>query len=166
MKKIKLQSGKYTKVDDDNYEYLNQFKWRWRKLTNSLYVYRMYYIGNGKYKHESMHRIIMNAPKGMDVDHIDHNGLNNQKSNLRIVTRSQNMMNTKKIQKNKSSKYKGVVWFKPIKKWQVRIMINYKYISIGYFDSEDEAGLAYNKKAQELYGEYAYYNKIKKDGVK
>ena len=106
-----------------------------------------------------MHRLLMNEPAGFDIDHIDHNKLNNQKNNLRIVTRSQNMMNRLKG-KNCSSIYKGVCWKGEINKWSVQIMIDNKYIHIGVFKIEEEAALAYNKKAKELFGEYAYLNEV------
>ena len=94
----------------------------------------------------------------MVVDHIDHDGLNNCKSNLRIATLSENRRNSRKA-KDTSSKYKGVSWHKNNKKWEVKIGFNYKKIHIGYFNNIKEAAEAYNKKAKELFGEFAYLNK-------
>ena len=87
----------------------------------------------------------------------DGDGLNNQKANLRICTRSQNKMNGKSY-KNSSSKYKGIWWVKKNKKWRVRIRLNNKTIHLGYFKDETEAAKAYDSKAKELFGEFARLN--------
>lgn len=104
-----------------------------------------------------MHREIMNAPKGMVVDHIDGNGLNNRKSNLRICTQAQNNLNSRP-KRNCSSRYKGVSFYKRDKIWQVQIFHNSRTIFLGRFDDEIEAALAYDRKAAELFGEFAYLN--------
>ena len=102
-----------------------------------------------------MHKLITGYK---ETDHIDGNGLNNQRGNLRSVTDSQNQMNRKNIRG--TSKYKGVYWNKANKKWLARITINQKNIYIGYFLYEHNAAHAYNFKATELYGEYASLNPI------
>lgn len=142
------------KVDDEDFEMLSQYKWRISKgyVRTTIKIY-------GKWKNIFMHRLIMNTPKGMFTDHIDRNKLNNTKNNLRIVTSQQNNMNVQK-RKNCSSKYKGIHWFKRDKKWQAQIMINNKHIYLGLFKNEIDAAIAYNNKAKELFGEYAYLNNI------
>jgi len=105
----------------------------------------------------SMHREIMNAPKGLDVDHIDGNGLNNRKSNLRLCTHAENVHNSRPM-RNGSSKYKGVCWHKTYKKWYSSIGKTGKRFYLGRFDNEIDAALAYDKKAKELFGEFAYLN--------
>jgi hypothetical protein len=109
-------------------------------------------------------RYIMNCPKGMVVDHINGNRLDNRKSNLRICTQFQNTKNRFKSRSNKSG-YKGVSFFKakyPLKKpWVAEIVYNYKRISLGYFYTKEDAAKAYNKKAIELFGEFAKLNVIK-----
>ena len=108
-----------------------------------------------------MHRVINDTPKILGTDHIDGNPLNNQKSNLRNATKSQNGMN-RKSNRNSSSKYKGISWNKQNKKWRGEIQKNKKRYGLGYFKSEIEAARAYNKKALELFGEYARLNKFER----
>jgi len=135
---------KITLIDDEDYDWLNQ--WTWNVDSRGLYVIRKEkrIYKNGKIHRPLilMHRLIMNAPKNMEVDHIDGNGLNNQRSNLRIVTRRQNMQN---LHKSKSSIYPGVSWNQHDKAWRVAIRIKNvkgrKYI--GNFKTELEAYNAY-----------------------
>jgi len=99
----------------------------------------------------------MSPGAGMVVDHIDGNGLNNAKANLRICTFAQNIRNSK-IRVGCSSKYKGVCWDKKASNWRARIMINGRLTSLGSFDSEESAGMAYDTAAISNYGEYASTN--------
>lgn len=157
MKQIKLTQGKVALVDDEDFELLNQWKWYANKKCGFCYAVRHFKAISGKRDKKSMlHRQIMNCPEGLEIDHINHNGLDNKKSNLRICTRSQNQPNQKA--KKHSSKYKGVSWHKASKKWQAMIVYNNRQIYIGLFDSEIEAAKAYDKKALELFGEFACLN--------
>lgn len=106
-----------------------------------------------------MHRLIMEAKQQQKVDHINGDGLDNRKENLRFATTSENAMN-KCSTKNKSSSYKGVSWYKRYKKWQAQIKFKGKSIYIGIFDTEIEAAKAYDNKAKELFGEFAKLNNI------
>lgn len=155
MKTINLTRGQVALVDDEDFEYLNTFKWRTIASGNIFYASRTVTI-DGKRINILMHGVIMG---GKGIDHIDHNGLNNQKSNLRLCTRSENMMNRRKGV-NTSSIYKGVSFHKGHKKWGASIGINNKKISLGYFDTEAEAALAYNTKAIALFCEFANLNNI------
>ena len=156
MKEIYLANSKgIALVDNENYEWLNSFKWY---LCNG-YARTSKKINN-KVEKIFLHHLIMGKPiNKMEVDHIDRNGLNNQKLNLRIATHSQNNMN-KPSYNNVTSKYKGVHWFKRDKKWVVQIGINGKHYHVGKFDNEIDAAKAYNKKAIELHGEFAYLNEV------
>jgi hypothetical protein len=155
MKEIKLSKGKTTIVDDEDYEYLNQFKWYY----NTGYAVRGKKIG-GKGIKILMHRLIMGVTDSkVHIDHFNHNKLDNRKENLRIATQQQNQFN-KKPKENSSSKYKGVTWCKSRKKWFSMIQINGKQKNLGGFDSEIEAAQAYNLKAKELFGEFAYLNQF------
>ena len=104
-----------------------------------------------------MHRQILEAPKGVWVDHIDGNGLNNRKSNLRLCSATENACNRRPVP-NCHSRYKGVSWHKRQKKWAVRIAKRGKGIHLGSFDDEIEAAVAYDRKAEVLFGEFAYLN--------
>lgn len=104
-----------------------------------------------------MHRLIL--PGVPNIDHVDGNGLNNRKSNLRASTHSQNKMNSGKINREGCrSQFKGLTWIEYRKQWRVRVTKNYQHYYVGYFDSDVEAAGAYDKKALELYGEFAILN--------
>lgn len=154
MKEIKLSQGKVSLVDDEDYEYLNQFKWFADKHRNTYYAGRQESRHLGLQRTKLMHCVIMNH-KG--IDHIDGNGLNNQKSNLRKCTNSQNAMNRTQI-KGTSSKYKGVSFHKRDKKWYSYIKKDQKLINLGSFTNEVDAAKAYDKKAIELFGEFSRLN--------
>ena len=158
MKQIPLTQGKYAIVDNADYEWLNQWKWCAEKIGNIYYAVRTIKI-NGKNIPQLMHRLILGLIKGDGklTDHHNHNGLDNRLENLRICNNSQNHHN-QLPQKDCISKYKGVGWFKRDKKWCARICMNRKHYHIGYFDTETKAAKAYDKKALELFGEYACIN--------
>ena len=161
MKEIQLSQrgknrGKYVAlVDDEDFELLNQYKWAALKHGNTFYAKRNITV-DGKQATQYMHGAIMN---GKGVDHKDHNGLNNQRSNLRLCNQSENVMNGSKSP-NKSSIYKGVCYNKKANKWEVQIIINRNRIHLGLFDSEVEAARSYNAKAIELFCEFANLNII------
>ncbi len=162
MKKIKLSQNQFALVDDDMYEELNKYKWhaQYYKPMKSFYAKRNTPMNNkGVRPRLFMHRVIMHPRKEEHVDHRNHNSLDNQRHNLRICTQQQNLMN-KISRANSSSKYKGVAWHKRDKIWNVSIQVNKKRTHLGYFSSEKAGALAYNKKAKELHGEFAYLNKI------
>lgn len=150
MKKIKLTQGKFALVDNEDFEYLNQFKWYLQKGTNTFYAVRITWNKvTKKAQTIGMHREILNFPVGFEADHKDRNGLNNQRRNLRIATKSQNSMNTS-IRKTNSSGIKGIVWDKNRNKWEAYLYINYKKIHLGRFDRFEIAILA-RKWGERLY---------------
>jgi hypothetical protein len=152
MKEIQLTQGKIAIIDDEDYEFLSQWKWCYYKTG---YAIRSAYNKETKRRYSIlMHRVIMHTPDGMDTDHINHNTLDNRKSNLRICTHSQNQMNKHK-QSNNTSGHTGVSWHKRNHQWQAQIKLNGKYISLGFHDDIDEAIDAYDMKARELFGEFA-----------
>lgn len=102
----------------------------------------------------------MKPSKNQEIDHIDGNRLNNQKSNLRYATSSQNKANRGPRKDNKSG-YKGVSWHKQRKKWTARIKNGSKYEHLGLFQNKIDAAKTYNIKAIEYYGSYAWLNIIK-----
>ena len=153
MKEIQLSQGQVALVDDDDFEGLNQFRWYAHKTGNIFYARRNVTV-DGKQKGQLMHCEIMN---GKGIDHIDHCGTNNQKSNLRFCTQSENCMNTRK-RENASSIYKGVTFNKRAGKWLALIMINGKNVYLGRFETEVDAAKAYNQKAISLFLEFANLN--------
>lgn len=156
MKRINISTkthpNTFTLVDDTDFEWLSQWKWTAVKLRAGIRAIR-----KSHNKVLYMHRFITNCPKGLDVDHKNHIGIDNQRHNLRKCTRSQNLQNSRKA-KGCSSQFKGVCWSKKSKKWQVALMFNGKLYRLGYFTNETEAGKAYDKKAIELFEEFACLN--------
>ena len=118
---------------------------------------------DGKRTTLPLHRFIMNAPDGMEVDHIHHNYCDLRKTELRCVRHSQNMMN-QRSRSDTYSRFKGLTWYKRRSKWRAQITNNYKNVHLGYYpgtpEGEIEAAIAYNKAAVELFGEYAKLNDI------
>ena len=151
MKEIPLTRGKVALVNDEDYERVMMHKWCAVKTRNKWYAQRR----EGK-KKVSLHRFILDAKSGEECDHINGDGLDNRRCNIRIVTSQQNKWNQQKT--HGSSIYKGVSWEKDRNKWRTGIRINNKDIHLGLFDSEEEAAKAYDAKAIELFGEYAKLN--------
>lgn len=135
MKRIALSGshgkGLYAIVDDDDYERLSKHSW-------CMDVGGGYPMTRHKTKAYRMHKMVMHAPKGMYVDHINRDKLDNRKSNLRIVTNSQNMLNTG-MYSNNTSGHKGVVYHKRDKRWVAQVKLNYKNIILGRFKNIDDA---------------------------
>jgi hypothetical protein len=155
MKEIKLTRGQVTLVDDEDYVYLNQWRWYAFKGRNTFYAARLRYKDK---KLTLMHRVIMQVSEGQEVDHVDHDGLNNQKYNLRKCTHKENSAN-KKSRKNSSSKYLGVTITRT-GKFAAQIMICGKHIHLGLFKDEKDAAESYNIAAKSYFKEFANINKI------
>lgn len=148
MNKILLPHGKYAYVSDRDYEWLNQYRWC---INSQNFVMRIV-----NKKTITMHRLIMNPPRNMQVDHINGDRLDNRRENLRICTQSQNCTNRASV-KSKSG-YKGVS--KHWNKWRAVIKVNQKKIHLGLFDTKEEAALAYNKAAKVYFGDFARLNSL------
>jgi hypothetical protein len=151
MKEIKLHSGNITIVDDEDYERFSSAK---------CYETKKGYAYTNKGGFRYLHRDILDAHKGVYVDHINGNRLDNRKSNLRIVTARQNQYNKRKTTKETSSKYKGVCWIEKAKGWLAVIRVEGKRTNLGYFETEEAAAIAYNEKAKEFQGEFALFNDV------
>ena len=161
MREIKLSGGHSCLVDDDDHEFLSQFNW-WCSDNGSGYKYAMRnHPVDGK-PNIRMHRMLTAAMPGDEVDHKDGNGLNNQRSNLRLCTRSQNVVNCEARSNKRYSNYKGVsaVWNRKKTRmyWTAQCRKDYKLHHIGCFPTEEEAARAYDNKAVELHGEFAKTN--------
>jgi len=148
-------------VDDDDFEELNQWKWSVVKSGDNYYAMRSKYLGkvDGKMKflHFSMHRVITNAKKCEQIDHINGNGLDNRKNNLRACTQSENQRNRSHT-KNNTTGYKGV--HPNRERFRASIQVNKKDIHIGYYKTPIEAATAYNNAALKYHGEFARLNVI------
>lgn len=157
MKLIPLTQSKFAKVDDEDYDFLMQWKWHYFIGKNGHeYAVRATYI-KGKKGIVLMHRIVMKVFDKKEPDHIDHNGLNNQKDNLRIATKAQNLA-YRKSAKNSTSKYLGVSWHKKKSSWCAQISINGKTKYLGKFKSEQDAAKAYDEAAKVQHKEFANLN--------
>jgi hypothetical protein len=158
MKYIELSQGQRAKVDDGDFDWLNQWKWcaEWNRETRSFYAVRKSDLVDGKRHHVCMHRLVLGCLPGRLTDHKDHDTLNNQRYNLRIATNAQNQHNQKA--RKGSSIYKGVTWHKRDERWAAGIVCDMKRHSLGYFTNERDAALAYDAKARELFGEFACTN--------
>ena len=144
MKEIPLTRGKIALVDDEDFEWLDSFKWHAHQCISSKHLFYAY---NRNYKnrppdHLKMHQMIMKPTKGLQIDHIDGNGLNNQKSNLRLVTPRMNCQN---LHIPTSNKFPGVQKYQKnlVKPFRAKIRFNGKQRHIGFFETEEEASIAY-----------------------
>ena len=139
-------------VDAEDYERLVKYKWYLCQEGYLFYAFR--YAGRQQVR---MHREIMNAPKGVTVDHIDRNGLYNRKRNLRLCSRRQNSYN-RRGNSRCTSQYKGVYLHKSSGKWIARITCGGENNYLGLYENERDAARAYDEKAKQLYGDFAYLN--------
>lgn len=155
MKEIPLTRGLVALVDDEDYDSLSPHKWYAFKHSEHCTVYagrKLTAEGNIL----RMHRIILSAPSGLDVDHVNGDGLDNRRCNLRIATRSQNCHNRGAGRNNKSG-YKGVCWHTQAGRWVAQIGIGGKRKHLGLFASPEEAYAVYCAAAKELHGEFARF---------
>jgi hypothetical protein len=157
-RRITLTQGKYAIVDPEDFERLNKHKWFANSDGRTYYACRNSRKGKKRIQIK-MHREIINPPDHLVVDHINYNGIDNRKANLRQATRSQNNMN-KPIFKTKAhlSRYKGVTWNKRSKKWQVLISYNRRRKFLGCFEDEIAAAKAYDEAAKKHHKEFAVLN--------
>lgn len=176
--KNKYFPGKHTAIiDTEDWDKVREYRW---SIRGDYYVSAViphpdgswhYYIREGKEARRrrrttlSLHHLILGKPqKGMVVDHINHNGLDNRKENLRFATFTQNQQNSRS-QVGSSSKYKGVHWNTQTGRWKALLHVGAECIHLGYFTCEHQAALAYNKKAIELHGEYANLNVVPQEYI-
>lgn len=158
MKLIPLTKGRFALVDDSDYAWLSSFRWCYSSDGYAVNYYRDDY---GRSRKRSMHRLLMAAilkqfvPPELQVDHINHNRIDNQRQNLRLATRSQNQA-YKMLQANNSTGYKGVIWSK--NRWEVRIRYQGRKLYLGRYDDPIQAASVYDGSARLLYQEFAGLN--------
>lgn len=156
MKRIRLTKGFWATVDDSDYKWLSEFRWCTSETNRTNYAITGITVSKNKYSHTSMHKMIMRPPKGMEVDHIDGDGLNNRRANLRIVTHKQNQRNRKHTNKNNTSGFKGLIRNGNL--WQARITVDGFGVSLGYYNNPEDAARAYDDAALKYFGEFASLN--------
>lgn len=157
-RRIPLTRGKCAIVDPVDYYRQARYKWHTAKGTRTVYAVRQICMGKGKTRAVHMHREIIEAPAGMYVDHINQNGLDNRRANLRLADRCQNARNKPKTNRATSSKYKGVSHRPKQKKWTATIFVNGRNVHLGHFKTEIEAARAYDDSARKHYGRFAALN--------
>lgn len=165
--KLRGKNSLHVKVDDEDFEELNKYKWYATPLGDRTPVYRYVSMSERhKYNGQSkilIHRVLtntVNLGESIFIDHRDRDTLNNQKENLRISDSLTNSYNRGRQKNNLSSKYKGVTWDKVNMKWRAQIRANKKTIALQRFLSENEAAMAYNEAAVKHHGEFAFQNII------
>lgn len=154
-KELPLTQGKVALVDDEDYERLKHFKWSVLRKPDRYYARRN--IKRPQRGGIYLHREIMNAPPGMQVDHINGDGLDCRRANMRLATNAENGQNRIKRVHNTSG-FKGVRLDKRRKKWSARIWVNNKEIHLGMFEIIEEAARAYDEAARKYHGEFARTN--------
>lgn len=156
-KQIQLTKGKFALVDDEDYEWLNQWKWFSHDGAGGYAARNSKYVRGEKRKTILMHRQIMGEPKELQVDHINRDRRDNRRENLRLVTAQQNKLNSC-IQKSNTSGYRGVAFWKRKAKWRTMISHDNDRLFMGYYKTAEEAALAYDFAAIFLHGEFAELN--------
>ena len=157
---IPLTKGLYAIVSPEDYERISAYKWYADKHDNTWYAIRWVRSkANPKMQYRvRMHREVLSPPDDLFVDHRNHNGLDNRRSNLRIATLAENGCNKRKTSSRCTSQFKGVCWWKLDSKWRAQGRLNGKQIIIGYFDNELDAAKAYDAWAIQAFGQFAALN--------
>lgn len=160
MREIILTRGMVTVVDDEDYEWLNQWKWQAHENKRGVYyAVRNAWIKETKGRERmAIHRMILGLSAGdpRKGDHINHDGLDNRRANLRIATHGQNVQNSRRRRDNTSG-FKGVSWDKEASKWQAYIFSDKRRRLLGRFKTKEEAHAAYCVAAQALWGEFSHF---------
>lgn len=168
--KITLSQGMFALIDAIDHEKISRFKWcAQRQAKGGFYAIayeqtpELGRIKDGSRtrparRRISMHRLILDAPTSLQVDHVNGNGIDNRRKNIRLATSKENAANRRKSGGKSSSRFKGVTWHKHDKKWQATIQIDGHCVYLGQFKSERKAASAYDKAATEHFGAFAMTN--------
>lgn len=156
---IPLTRGFVALVDDQDAEKVQGRKWHAHHSDSRVYAGREERdTVTGAKRFVYMHRVIAGASDSMQVDHKNHETLDNRRENLRLCTTSENQRNQRRVSENRSSLFKGVHFYKARQKWTASIMVNGSTIHLGYYTDEIAAAKAYDAAAREHFGEFAYVN--------
>ena len=157
-RKIYLGQDEWTIVEPADYYKFGKFNWIFIRCNKKPYAVSEFKIGPHKTKRMYLHRAIMKPPKRRLVDHRNNDGLDNRRANLRLATRSQNMMNRSKTKRETTSKYIGVSFDKDCKRWRAAIRVCYKQRWLGSFKNEVDAAHVYDAAAKKYHKEFARLN--------
>jgi hypothetical protein len=150
---VPLTRGYEAVIDAADVPLVERQNWYASVEKHTVYATRTQRFGT-KWRFFRMHRVLMGDPPGMEIDHIDSDGLNNMRSNLRVATHAENQRNSRISPKN-SSGFKGVSWHKKNRRWHAQISVDGKKLHLGYFDTPEEAHAAYVAASERLHGEFA-----------
>lgn len=159
---IELTKGKYAIVDPDDWYRTDAFNWHAAESRGLFYAKR-YVINVEKPYMLPMQNFILGIKHGIIVDHINHNGLDNRKANLRVCSAQENSYNTKKKSNASTSKFKGVYFCRTHNRWKSEIRAKGVIYRLGYYKNEYEAYTAYVEAAKKHHGEFACFNTIRGD---
>lgn len=152
-REIPLTKGQIALVDDEDYDFLMQWKWFYNNGGYAVRADR----STGKYATVYMHRVVTGATSSQIVDHINRNKLDNQRSNLRFATVRINNQN-RPADRDSTSPFKGVHWYARDGKWHAQIRAYGRTTHLGYFDNPTDAARAYDERAREIYGPNCFLN--------
>ena len=154
---IPLTKGRFALIDSSDLGRVAKYRWYFGSMGNGYAICRVS-RPDGKFKNVLLHRFILDAPYGLEVDHINGDSLDNTRKNLRLCTHKQNIRNQRvQTRVGKASRFKGV-WMSKSKRWRAEICVDGKRLYLGTFDNEEDAARAYDEKAKRHFGEFASPN--------
>jgi hypothetical protein len=153
---IPLTQGKVALVDDED-AHLAEFKWHACRIKRNWYAYRNVRLPSGRGTTQKMHRVILDPGHGRQVDHVNGDGLDNRRANLRPATNAENTR-CGRMRSSNTSGYRGVVWAKWAGRWRAQITVDGRLISLGYFADPVDAARAYDAAAVKHFGAFARPN--------